>query len=246
MTAAPALEARGLSYSVPSRTILRDLSFTIAEGGFTVVVGENGAGKTTLLQLLMGIIEPTGGTVRILGNEPYRDPYADRARIGYVAEKIAPPSDWTIEDYLAFNRGFYASYSLETERQLLGEFRLKTDWRMGTLSAGQVRRAQVVGVLAADPRLLIIDEITAVLDIVGRSKFMAALHRLRQRHGTTVIMATNILDDVDSYATDVILLHEGALRAHDTKQGLIQAHGGKSLTDTLAGLIEAAEEEARA
>jgi len=204
-------------------------------------VGENGAGKTTLLQLLMGIIEPSAGRVEVLGHEPYRDPYRDRASIGYVAEKITPPFDWSIQEYLEFNRAFYASYSVETERQLLGEFRLKPEWKIGALSAGQVRRVQVVGVLASSPRLLIIDEITAVLDIVGRAKFMAALQRLRDQQETTIVMATNILDDVDSYATDVILLHEGELRHHDTKARLVAAQGGKTLTQALAELIEAAE-----
>jgi ABC-2 type transport system ATP-binding protein len=237
-----ALEAKSLSYAVPSRPILSGLNFEIPARSFAVVVGENGAGKTTLLQLMLGIIEPSAGSLQVLGKEPYLDPHKDRQSIGYIAEKITPPFDWSISDYLAFNRAFYKSYSLEREAELLKEFRLKGDWKIGTLSAGQVRRAQVVGVLAASPKLLIIDEITAVLDIVGRSKFMSALSRLREQTGTTIIMATNILDDVDTYADQVIILNNGRLMAKDTKENLIRSSGMKNLTDTIAHMIEAAEE----
>ena len=237
------LEAKSLSYSVPQRKILLDVSFRIPKESFTVVVGENGAGKTTLLQLLMGFIEPSNGTAWVNGKEPYRDPFHDRNEIGFIAEKITPPVDWSVDDFLEFNRFFYKTYSEEIEKELLRELRLSRDWRIGSLSAGQIRRVQVVGVLASSPKLLIIDEITAVLDIVGRSKFMKALGRLRSQHGSTVVMATNILDDVDTYATDVVLLHQGKLRMHDTKENLIRSNTGATLTETLSELIEKAEEE---
>ena len=91
------------------------------------------------------------------------------------------------------------------------------------------------------PDILIIDEITAVLDIVGRAKFMTAIQDLRERAGTTVLMATNILDDVDAYATDVILLHQGKLTVQAEKDKIIRMGSGKTLTAALAHLIEQAE-----
>ena len=236
------IESKNLSFSVPSRQILKDISFQVAQGSFTVVVGENGAGKTTLLQLLMGLVEPTRGLVLVNGKRPDQDPYEDRQSLGYIAEKITPPVDWSIDEFLKFNRYFYKNYSTDFENTLIRELKLAREWRIGALSAGQVRRAQVVGVLSSSPKVLIVDEITAVLDIVGRAKFMRALHRLRQENGCTVLMATNILDDVDTYATDVILLHRGQLTEKNTKENLMRSSREKTLTDALSALIEKAEE----
>jgi len=239
------IQIQGLTYRIAGRNILSDVSFVVGEGAFTVVVGENGAGKTTLLHMLMGLAQPHGGEIRVLGAVPHQDPYALRRRIGYLAEKIRVPSDWTVEEFLAFHRFFYQdAYSLELESELMTELRLKKEWCFGNLSAGQVRRAQVVGALAASPEILVIDEITAVLDIVGRAKFMAALHRLRTRLGSTVIMATNILDDVDTYATDIVLLHQGKVQAAERKERLLRNQektGPQSLSVVLAEMIERAE-----
>lgn len=236
------IESHSLTYSVNKKLILDRLNFKIEPGQFTVVVGENGSGKTTLLQMLMGIIEPTFGSVLVHGKEPYRDPYQDRQSIGYISEKISPPLDWSVGEFFEFNRAFYRNYSLKFEKELIQDLRLKTDWKISQLSAGQTRRIQVVGALSAQPKLLFVDEITAVLDIVGRAKFMKAIERLRLEQQSTVMMATNILDDVDSYATDVILLHQGKLLKQATRQALIAENKKTNLTETLAYLIEQAEE----
>jgi ABC-type multidrug transport system ATPase subunit len=236
------LKVENLSYTVPTRKVLKNINFNVQKNQFTIVVGENGAGKTTLLQLLMGIIEPSEGKVQVQGKEPHQDPFLDRQEIGYIAEKITPPVDWSVDDFLVFNRYFYKNYSLETESRLLKDLRLQRDWRVGSLSAGQIRRVQVVGVLSNAPKLIIIDEITAVLDIVGRSKFMRALQELREKNQTTIVMATNILDDVDTYATNVVLLHEGEVMVSQTKEEIIRSTGAVNLTRALAGLIEKSEE----
>ncbi|MCM0607317.1 MAG: ABC transporter ATP-binding protein [Xanthomonadaceae bacterium] len=235
------IESKALLYKVNSKLILDQIDFKINSGQFIVVVGENGSGKTTLLQMLMGIIEPTSGSVTIWDHEPYRDPYKDRDTIGYISEKISPPMDWSIGDFLEFNRTFYSNYSQTLETELMKDLRLQNDWKISQLSAGQTRRIQVVGALSAQPKLLFIDEITAVLDIVGRAKFMKALEKLRRENGTTVVMATNILDDVDSYATEVILLHQGKLLKHSSKSDLIAEYSKQNLTETLAYLIEKSE-----
>ena len=149
--------------------------------------------------------------------------------------------DWSIQDYLSFNRQFYPRYSLAREAQLLKALRIQPSWRIGSLSAGQSRRVQVVAAFAQEPKVLIIDEITAVLDIVGRHKFMAAVEDLRVKVGTTVIVATNILDDVDSYATHVILLHSGKLAKIGTRADFLASTGVATLAGALAQLIESAE-----
>ncbi len=234
-----AISTESLTFRANSRDILRDVTLSIPQGSFAIVVGENGAGKTTLLRLLVGLSRPSAGKVLVSGREPHRDPWRERARIAFISEKTAPPIDWSVDEYLAFNRRFYRDYSSNVEARLVKDFRLDRGARIGQLSTGETRRAQVVSALSSSPEVLLIDEITAVLDIVGRHKFMAALEDLRARARATVLMATNILDDVDAYATDVVLLHRGRLSLQATKSEL--AGRGRSLTSVLAGLIEDAE-----
>jgi ABC-type multidrug transport system ATPase subunit len=233
------IATESLTYRAYSREILRDVTIAIPQGAFAIVVGENGAGKTTLLRLLMGLSRPTRGRALVAGREPHLDPWRERARIAYIAERTSPPIDWSVDEYLEFNRRFYPQYSTAVEASLVKDFRLDRTARIGQLSTGETRRAQVVAGIAASPEILLVDEITAVLDIVGRHKFMASLQDLRSRSRATVLMATNILDDVDEYATDVVLLHQGKLTIQATKDEL--AARGKSLTTVLASLIEEAE-----
>ncbi|MBI3544622.1 MAG: ABC transporter ATP-binding protein [Deltaproteobacteria bacterium] len=235
------ISARALSYVAGKRKILDDLSFEIPKGTFTVVVGENGAGKTTLLKLLMGMARPTSGSLTVRGEHPYDDPFAARRKIAYLAERMNPPVNWSVAEYLAFNRHFYPDYSTELEGRLLKRFRIKPEMRIGQLSAGQWRRAQVTAALAFQPDVILIDEITAVLDIVGRADFMDVLRELESRSETTILMATNIIDDIDTYATDVLLLHEGRLARRSTKAELLALSSGASLTQTLATMIREAE-----
>jgi ABC-type multidrug transport system ATPase subunit len=235
------ISTENLGYSIGARSILRDVSLEVPAGTFSVVVGENGAGKTTLLKLLMGVARPTSGRILVNGKEPHADPYASRSKIAYLAEKMSPPAEWSVGDFLSFNSFFYAGYSRDFEQSLLERFRISRDMRIGLLSAGETRRAQVVAELSFLPEIIVIDEITALLDIVGRADLMDALKDLKTRVNATIVMATNIIDDIDTYATDVILLHRGTLARHGSKDEFMKAAGGTSLTQTIATLIREAE-----
>jgi ABC-2 type transport system ATP-binding protein len=233
------IRAEKLCYHVRSKEILSDLSFEVRQGSFTVLVGENGAGKTSLIKLMMGFVKPTSGKIKIWGKAPSDDPFEDRLRMAFLSEKMSPPVDWTIEEYLRFYRFFYPNYSREREATLLALFGLKRELRIGQLSTGESRRAQIVHALSRAPELILVDEITAVLDIVGRARFMRVLQELQANRPCTIVMATNIIDDVDTYATDVILLNKGRLAACESKETM-KGRFAKPLAETLAALIEEA------
>ncbi len=160
-----------------------------------------------------------------------------------MAELLVPPRDWSVGDYLAFHSSFYRSPAAFEDR-LLSAFRISRSWRIGALSTGQVRRAQAVAALSARPELLLVDEITAVLDIVGRARFTEAALELRRERDSTIVLATNILDDVDAYATHVVLLHDGKLALAATREEAVARGGGGTLTRALAKLLEDLERAA--
>ena len=202
----------GLSYSVRDRKfILCNLNCTIRPSSFVALLGENGSGKTTLLDLLMGFKAPAAGKVLVGGEEPHCDHWRQRERIAYLSEKVDVPGDWTVREFLNFNKFFYPHYSDKLERELLQEFVVDEGARLGNMSAGELKRVHVVGGLAIQPKLILVDEITAVLDIIGRRKFMRKLKELNAQTGCTVVLATNILEELENYATDLLLLRKGQM-----------------------------------
>lgn len=231
------IQAQALGLHTKEKQILNNLNFEIQRGRFTVVVGENGAGKTSLLKLLMGYIRPSTGKLRVLGNDPAFDPSPDRERIAYLSESLSPPIDWSVREFLRFNSFFYKNYSPTIETKLLANLGIDPKSRIGQLSTGETRRVQIIAALSFEPKLVIIDEVTAVLDIVGRGKFMELLKTLTTSNSCTVVMATNIIDDVELYADDILILHRGLQVSYSNKEELKKTSNEGLLTQAIAKLI---------
>jgi len=202
--------ARDLQYRLRNkRKILNGISFNLNKGEFLAVFGENGAGKTTLLDLLMGFRRRNGGELQVLDMDPGTDPWRARARIGYLSEKVDIPGDWDGKEFLSFHRRFYDTYDLSRETALMEQFNVRYEERVGNLSAGEIRRLQIIGALATGPELLVADEITAVLDIIGRRKFLKALQEQQKERAMTVVLATNIPEGLETYADKILLISRG-------------------------------------
>jgi ABC-2 type transport system ATP-binding protein len=235
------VEVSGLDFSVANRTdpILTGVTGRFEPGQFVAILGENGSGKTTLLDLLMGFKKPSAGKILIGGEEPHLDNWQQRERIAYLSEKVDMPADWSARDFLNFNRYFYKDYSQELEQKLLGEFKVSEDQRIGNMSAGQIRRAQIVGALAAKPELIIVDEITAVLDIIGRRKFMRHMTEINKSTGCIILLATNILEDLENHVSHVILLNNGSLKSYESLQDLLGTKPKHVFSEIVSDRLEA-------
>lgn len=220
------------------REILSNIDIDIPKGAFVAVLGENGAGKTTLLDLLMGFKRPSQGHIEIFGREPHTDPYKEREQIAYLSEKMDLPADWDVNFFLEFNRFFYPSYSLAKEKELVREFGVDLQNRMGNLSAGEVRRTQIVAALSAPRDVVIVDEITAVLDIVGRKKCMRVLDQERKDRNTTVVLATNILEDVHLFASHILLLSRGKVKSFASLDSFLAGSDRSHFSDRVVYELE--------
>ncbi|HTL11645.1 MAG TPA: ABC transporter ATP-binding protein [Bdellovibrionota bacterium] len=233
------LRLKDVSVQVRGRApILDRVSFEAGEGQFLAVLGENGAGKTTLLDLLMGFRAPTSGEVRVLDAQPHLDPWKTRSSIAYLSEKVDMPGDWSMGEFLRFHRAFYPTYSEAREHELVSRFKVRIEERIGNLSAGEIRRAQIVAALSIHPKLIVVDEVTAVLDIIGRRRFMETLTELRRGAGCTVIMATNILEDLEAHATDILLLQGGRVVHGSTMPLFLDGSKPRGFSAHVAELLE--------
>lgn len=197
------------------KDILKNISATVHAGEFVALLGENGAGKTTLMDIVMGFKAPTAGRVLVDDQDVASDIWSLRSCIAYLSEKVDVPADWKAEEFLEFNRFFYSSYDMTLEEQYIERFKIDKTARLGNMSAGEVRRVQIVAALSFSPELIIVDEITAVLDIVGRRIFMEELSRLAKEKNVTVLVATNILENLESYASSFVLLSHGQVQSQE-------------------------------
>jgi len=233
------IECRDLSITVENRReILSGISFTVDPGDFVALLGENGAGKTTLLDTVMGFRRADRGTVSVNGRDPRDDNYDQRQEVAYLSEKVDMPADWTVRDFLDFNRYFYRDYQTSEEDLRVKEWGIHPGERIVNLSAGEIRRVQIVAALCQKPRVFIIDEISAVLDIVGRRKFMSTLDELNRSSGATILFATNILEDLEKSVTHILVLKAGRLLTDLPLREFMAESHTPSLADAVARRIE--------
>jgi len=233
------VDVQNLGYQIrKDKQVLTDMTLTIASGDFVAVLGENGAGKTTLLDLILGFRKPTEGILKVENERPYRDNWQTRQKIAYLSEKVDIPGDWTAGEFLKFNEYFYTHYSHEIETKYLKLFRVNRADRLGNMSAGEIRRVQIVAALSIEPDLIVVDEITAVLDIVGRRHFMSLLKDLNQETKCTIVLATNILEDLANNVTHVMLLRKGKVKTFEPLGTFLGGSDQAVFSQKVADLLE--------
>ncbi|MBQ6173136.1 MAG: energy-coupling factor transporter ATPase [Clostridia bacterium] len=211
---------------------LHDISFEIRDGDFLALVGHTGCGKSTLVQHLNGLLKPTSGQVLVDGedlNGEHVDRRKLRMRIGLVFQYPEYQLfEETVAKDIAFgpkNLGLSAAEIEERVRTAMAQVHLNYDKYARRspfeLSGGQMRRVAIAGVLAMQPKTLILDEPTAGLDPHGRDRILGIVRELHQS-GTTVVMVSHSMDDVARLATRVVVLAHGSLLADGTPREIFR------------------------
>lgn len=220
MAGGPAIEFRGVSFSYDGQPVLRRVNLEIEERDFVTIVGPNGGGKTTLLKLILGLIQPTAGSIRVFG----RSPVESRTRIGYVpqhslADQSFPVSvlDVVLTGRLGSRRvlGTYGSDDREAAMEALREVELCDHYRrpFSALSGGLRQRTLIARALASRPEMLLLDEPTANLDVMMEGELYALLRRLRER--LTILLVTHDLGFVSDFTKTVVCVKQ-TIAVHPT------------------------------
>lgn len=181
------------------------------------LVGPNGAGKTTLLHCAAGLLSPTSGEVRVLGEVPAQDPLL-LSRIGFVAQDMPLYRSFTVEEMLAVGARLNARWDAASARARLERLGIPFDRRIGNLSGGQ--RAQVALALATGkcPELLLLDEPLASLHPLARREFLQGLMETVAEDGTSVVLSSDLITDLERVCDHLMILTEGRIGvAGDTR-----------------------------
>ena len=243
------IQVQGLWKRYGAFTAVSGISFQVEKGRVLGFLGPNGAGKTTTMRILTGFLSPTAGTVRIDGLDVQEDPMEVRRRIGYLPENPPVYNDMTVQEYVSFCAqlkgvpGGSRKAAAESAMERCG-LAPRRNQIIGTLSKGYRQRVGLAQALVHDPPVLILDEPTIGLDPAQIIEIRELIKGLSGDH--TVILSTHILPEVSVTCQDVVIIHDGKIRAADTLEHLTRPDDnvpGRSLEETFLQVISQDVEE---
>jgi ABC-2 type transport system ATP-binding protein len=192
---------------------LKGLNLQVPQGAIYALVGPNGAGKTTAIKILMNILEPTSGRAQIFETDSTQLEGRAFTTIGYVSENQELPLWMRVSGFMEYLRPFYPSWDRDLENELMSKFELPLDRKLRHLSRGMRMKAALASVLAYHPKLIVLDEPFSGLDPLVRDELIESM--LERAEEATVLISSHDLGEIESFASHVGYLEEGALLFSD-------------------------------
>ena len=220
MAAAGGLEAHGLTKYYSAIPAVRGVSFELRPGGVLGLLGPNGSGKSTTVSILAGLLEPSGGSVRLNGLDVRDDPIGYKAQIGYVPEEAVLYTYLSGPEYLALVGGLRGLSPRTIQARtdgFLSLFGLEDD-RHAPLSAyskGMRQKILISAALMHNPAIVILDEPNSGLDVTTTFVLRSLVQSLAAE-GRMIVYSSHLLESVERVATDIIILNDGRVVAHDS------------------------------
>ncbi|MDZ4686739.1 MAG: ABC transporter ATP-binding protein [Planctomycetaceae bacterium] len=211
----PVIEARGVTKQFGRREVLAGVDLTVPHGAVVGLVGTNGAGKSTFIKCLLGLLRPSGGTIRLLGEEPWTLSAEMKAHLGYVPQTVQLYPWMRVEQIIRYVAAFYPQWDAAWVDGLVRRWDLPKDHRVGPLSQGQLQKLALVLALGHRPGLLVLDEPVASLDPVARREFLRSLLELTADAEHTVLFSTHITSDLERVASHIAVLRNGRIALFD-------------------------------
>lgn len=215
------LQVTKLTKKYKEKTILQQISFTVATGEVIGLVGENGAGKSTLLNILATVIPPTDGQI-LLHNTTYTNVTAIRQQIGYVPQELSIWEELSVADNMRFFSALsWKKISLEQCRQICQKMQL-TQWeeKVANLSGGMKRKLNLAISLIHDPQLILLDEPTVGIDMRSKEEIGHYLVRLAKQQGKIIIYTSHDMNEIEQFCDRVYTIGEDPFY-----EKLLQARG---------------------
>lgn len=220
------LQVQEVSKKYRSKQALRGISFELGAGKITGLLGSNGSGKTTLMKIIAGLVQPTSGSVSVLG-EPVGQ--TSKAAVSFMPDRPLTESWMTVSDALGFYRDFYADFDNDKALHMLDFMKLKEKDRVKNLSKGMNERLQLTLALSRRARLYLLDEPIGGVDPVARTRILDALVEFYEED-STLLISTHLISDIERIFDDVIFIKEGEIIMHREVED-VRLQQGKSIID---------------
>lgn len=190
------------------------LTLRVARGRTLGFVGLNGAGKTTAIRMMVGLLPPTSGSIRVAGVEVPRERDRLKPLVGYVPDRPTVYAWMRVREAVEFCRAFYPRYNSSRVAQLMKAFDLDPERRVKHLSKGNAAKLSLLLAVGHEPQVLILDEPMSGLDPLAREQFLEGVLSVAADSGQTVLFSSHSLADVARVADEVAVIHEGRLLLH--------------------------------
>jgi ABC-2 type transport system ATP-binding protein len=218
-----ALETIAVGKRYGRRWALNDCTLSIPVGRVVGLVGPNGAGKTTLLHLAVGLLQPTAGSVEVLGERPGSGPEA-LARMGFLAQDSPAYARLTVAQHLQMGAWLNPRWDGEFAAHRVADLGLDTKQHAGTLSGGQRAQLALTLAVAKRPELLLLDEPVASLDPLARREFLQTLMEVVAAHGVTVVLSSHLIADLERVCDYLVVLDNGQVALTGDVDDLLASH----------------------
>jgi ABC-2 type transport system ATP-binding protein len=238
----PRIVVEALRKNFGDITALSEVNFRMDTAEILGLAGPNGSGKTTLIRALLGIVAPSGGTVRVNGVDPVDFSAAERRELGYMPQHPAVYDDLTVRENVRFFATLYnvsdRDAAVDEALGLVG-LRNRADARISELSGGMIRRTSLACALVHQPTLLFLDEPTVGLDPELRAKMWDGF-RTRRDNGASVLVSTHYLGEAQ-HCDRVLFLRDGRVLTVDTPEGFQRSTGESSMEDAFLSILAGRE-----
>ncbi len=214
-----AITVNNLNHAFDGRTVLEDVAFKVTTGHFFIIIGPNGSGKTTLLKLLVGLLPLKNGEIDLLARAIKDYSVKSLARhIAYMPQTMPVEFPFSVTQVVLMGRaphlgllGFEGEQDLELARQAMTitDVAHLADRRLDQLSGGEQQRVFIARAICQQPKIILLDEPTAALDLAHQVRLMDLMERLKSEQGVTIVMVSHDLNLAAMYADQVLLLNKG-------------------------------------
>ncbi len=235
-TATPALETQALRVSYGRTRVIDALTLAVSRGSVYALLGRNGAGKSSLIRVLLGERPPTAGSVRLLGEDPWRRRAPLMERVGIVPERPNAPPEMTPRALSTFCARLYRRWDAGLVEDRFARFDVPRNRAFGTLSKGQKGAVMLALALGHSPELLLLDDPTLGLDVVARDAVYGEVIGDLADRGTTVFLTTHDLRAAEGVADRVAILHGGKLALEGALEA-VKAEWNRPLEEIFTAVV---------
>lgn len=228
------IEVRNLSKKFTNHQAVKNISFDLKRGEIKGILGANGAGKTTTITMLLGLLTPTSGSIKILSHDISKNRYKILNKINFSSPYVDLPKKLTVRQNLFVYGMLYGVANINKKIKSIAKelgFENLLDIKVGELSSGQKTRVSLGKAIINDPEILFLDEPTASLDPDTADRIRTFFENFCKKHNTSIILASHNMEEVTRLCDSVIMMKNGEITDQGSPSSLLKKYGKKKLED---------------